>query len=81
MNKIPRIVEWLFWFCVLLLFGFVTHYYVFVIWELYNNQEVTIFEYSHVMNNIELAIALFVVLILIVAVVTHLNKLVKLIRE
>ena len=81
MRKIPELVSWLYWFLALLLFAFVARYYVWIMIELYLHQEMVIFEYNPVMNQIELGVACMVGIVVFVSFLIHLIKLAKIISS
>ena len=77
MKKLPFLINWLFWLCVLMLFTFTSSYYVFIMWQLYLNQEIYIYETERFMNTLELGVAVFIILVLLSAFVVHFTALVS----
>lgn len=79
-RKIPGFVNWLFGMIVLVMFGFTTSYYAFVMSQLYTHQSVLIYEYDRGMNLTELSIAVAIILLLVIAVGIHIKNLINLIN-
>jgi len=80
LKKILRIVNWIYWLCVLFFFGFAIRYYVLIMWELYKHQEIHIVEPNLTMNKLELGIAVLVVVLFVISVVAHFRRLPRILR-